>query len=127
MKRGSDAIIGMDVDMGEDGKDRKDGEDGEDDLGASLGRYKPCVANHHACGICGQQMTGSHAWWYSKKTRKWCCQKCQDRLSELCSIPGWIDYNGKDGEKDCDKDKNTDGGGGGAGDGGAGDTEMCAS
>ena len=72
--------------------------------------------------MCGAEWTGSHDWWYSHKIDKWLCLKCQERLVELSSIPGWIDYKGKDGKEDCDKDKNTDGGGGGAG-----DKEMCVS
>ena len=132
MKRYSGAIC-MDVDMegdgkdgkdGKDDKDGKDGKDGEDKLGASLGRYKKCGATHHACGVCGAEWTGSHAWWYSNKACKWLCGKCQAkvtggfrRVKDKDGANGWIDYKGKDG-----KDKNTDGGGGGAG-----DTEMCVS
>ena len=116
MKRDSGAIS-MDVDMEGDGKDGKDGEDGEDGLGASLGRYKSCAPTHHACGMCGAEWTGSHAWWYAHAIDKWLCVKCQAKIQPYII---WENY--KAWKEDFDKDKNTGGGGGGAG-----DKEMCVS
>jgi hypothetical protein len=128
MKRGhgtTPIYLAMEVDMegdGKDGKDEKDGKDDKDDkdgkdkLGASGGRYNKCEATHQACGVCGHEWTGSHAWWYSNKSSQWLCRKCQAKET------GWIDYKGKNGKGDGGKDENTDGGGGGAG-----DTEMCVS